>query len=115
MDGNATYQALRRFSGLGLAVWHTLAMSTAWFHTVAAFLLTMCVLFFALGNYFGYVMTQELRGRLPDSDRSWFRVWCLSPFSHRKYCPDSKTWKKLLTCELGMVVCGFLGFFFWMH
>jgi hypothetical protein len=89
-------------------------MSTAWFHTVASILLTACVFFFALGNYYGYVMTLEVRSRLPDSRWSWLRAWWTSPLSHRKYCPDSQMPKKWLVCQVGMFVCGFLGFFFWM-
>jgi hypothetical protein len=89
-------------------------MSTPWFHIVAAIFLTACVFFFAFGNYYGYVMTRELKSRLPDSQLSWLRAWRSSPLSHRKYCPDSQTRVKWLTCEVAMVVCGFLGFFFWM-
>jgi hypothetical protein len=89
-------------------------MIPTWFHVVAGILLTICVFCFALSNYYGYIINLELRGQLPHSRWSAFRAWSSPIALHRKYCPDSQARKKCLFCAVGMLVCGYLGFFFWM-
>ncbi len=89
-------------------------MSSTLFHAAAAVLLTGCVFCIGLGSYYGYVMNLELRSRLPDSRWTWLRAWAPPVYLHCKYCPESQTRKKCFGCTVGMLVCGFLGFFFWM-
>src|SRR5712671_5279466 len=83
-------------------------------HTLAAILLTACVLWFAIGSYYGYAITRELESRVPDSKWNGLRAWFASPFLHRKVCSESQTFTKWIVCMAGMLVFGFLGFFFWM-
>jgi hypothetical protein len=88
-------------------------MSSASFHTLATVFLTACVILLVLGNYYGVVMTLDIKRRLPDSRWSWLDA-LLTPLSkHRKYFPESQTYKKYLICGIGMLVCGYLYFLCW--
>jgi hypothetical protein len=84
------------------------------FHTLAAILFTACVVLLGLTGYYFTVMAHEVDRQLPRSRATWFIVWSAAPSFHRKYYPESRLRKKWFYSAIGMWMCGFLGFFFWM-
>jgi hypothetical protein len=85
-------------------------MSAAGFHRLSVIFLAASAFFFAMGNYYLYVMNVELRGKLPESKWNSTRAW-LSPLPlHREHCPDSLTRLRCLTCAVAMLMCGYLAF-----
>ena len=91
-------------------------MSTTMFHIAAAILLSACVFLYGLGTYYFSVMAREVYRQFPQSRWSWLVSWFSShsTYLHRQYYPDSQLRKKCFICFIGMLACGFLGFFFWM-
>jgi hypothetical protein len=84
------------------------------FHTLAAILFAACVSLLGLTGYYFTVMAREVDGQLPRSRVTWFIVWLAAPTFHRRYYPESWLRKKWLYSAIGMWICGFLGFYFWM-
>ncbi|MBZ5660688.1 MAG: hypothetical protein LAO08_09795 [Acidobacteriia bacterium] len=85
-------------------------MSGAPWRGLSAIFLGASALFFVLGNYYLYVMSLELRSKLPESQWNSPRAW-LSPLPlHREHCPDSPTRLKCLMCAVAMLLCGYVAF-----
>lgn len=82
---------------------------------IAGISLGLSVLFFSLTAYYAHLMGLELSGRLPESSSRWFWLWFMRPFGHAKFCPESKTRRKLVACLVGMLFFGYVGLAAWMR
>jgi len=91
-------------------------MNTHVSHIAAAILLSACVFLYGLAISYFRVMAQEVYRQLPQSRWSWIVSWFAahSLALHRAYYPDSQLRKKMFFCSIGMLACGFLGFYLWM-